>query len=157
MAVWSSWDLAWASPLMGWFKSVGLQPSTTGRENTLDGGGRAAALGALPLFSRFSSRSKRPVPGGERAFNPDPGLSLQANTRKGRSAARAARPLRAPAPGSGIWRLPRGGWSPEVGSGARAQGSDVTARPQSRSLSRLELRYGARPGARRRNRCSPRR
>ncbi|XP_055286322.1 uncharacterized protein LOC129558934 [Moschus berezovskii] len=57
---------------MGWFESVGLRQSTAGRENTPGGGGWASTLGALSLLSRFSSRSKRPVPGGVTSVQPRP-------------------------------------------------------------------------------------
>lgn len=113
---------------------------------TPGGGGRARALRALPLLSRLSSRSNRPVPGGVAGVNPDPGLSLQADTRKGRSACLGSATAPRSRPRESDLAPPRGGGSLEVGSGARARGSDVTARPQSRSASRVGLRYAARPG-----------
>lgn len=88
--------------------------------------------------------------GGTSVQPPGPGLRPESGPHRvgggERAIPGAAPPLCAPAPGGRTWHLPRGGRSLEVGSGAGARGSDVTARPPApRSASRagVQVRSGA--------------
>lgn len=106
---------------------------TTGRENTPGGKGGRELLSPTPTLVQ---PVYGPVPGGVTSVQPRPGSTMPTLGRA--SAAWAARPLRAPAPGShGAFPRRR---EPGGGSGARAW---AQTSPRGRSPYRSASRVGA--------------